>query len=212
MVSQNAPWTVRLNTLSRDGAIKVSTLLARAIDSDRITSQKTKIFIVGGAGKSLIVDSIARDLSDHHSPYKMPPDRFVEGKPSNAMGKTCNWQIVKGITHKQKGCVVTFSHLAGEHRKTWVEGLLSACFKSRTVGIDFLTEIDEGYNESFTPDISIRFHPDHSHELEKGWGRRWIIAIENPALRTDAMARTLKQLNQYELNRQARGLGAKPNP
>lgn len=202
MVTDAAPWTVRFNTLSRDGAIKASTILARALDSNRITSQKTKIFIVGGAGKSLIVDAIARDLSDKYTAYKMPPTRFVEGKASNAMGRSCNWQIIKGITHNQKSCVITFAHLAGEHRKKWFEGVLSTLFKSRNVGIDFLTEIDEGYNQSFTPDISIKFHPDNSHEIEKGWGRKWTITIDDAALHTDKMAHALRQLRQYEQRRQ----------
>ncbi len=205
-------WTVRFNTLSRDGAIKACTILARAIDSARITEQKTKIFILGGAGKSLIMDAIARDISDHHTPYKMPPTRFVESKPSNALKGKVGRHIVKGIKHHDKSCVVTFCHLSGYHKKSWLEDLLSKHFQSRNVGVDFMTEINDGFNEAFIADISIDFYPDDNQEIENGWGREWRITIKNQDLKTNAMKQALEQLEQYNANRERRLLSKTSMP
>lgn len=201
-MKDNDPWEVHFHTRSRDGAIKASSIIARAIDSDRITSTRTKIFILGGAGKSLVMDAIARDISDYHSPFKMPPTRFVEGKPSKALGGKVGREIVKGLVHKGKSCVATFCHLSGVHHRSWIEGILSKCFNARNVGLDFMTEINEGFNETFIPDISIRFHVNHDDELEPGWGRDWIVKIEKPELRTPEMQKALQQLAKYEERRQ----------
>ena len=197
-------WTTQVNTLSRDGAIKVCTIIARAIESERITSGKTKIFILGGAGKSLVVDAISQDLSDAHTAFKMSDKRFVEGGPSKALRGKFGRKIVKGIQHKKNSCVVTFCHLSGIHRKSWLENIASKYVPSRNVGVDFMTEIDEGFNEIFIPDISIKFYPNSSNEIEKGWGRSWTITIDNHELKTNSMKRAFEQLKRYELNRKRR--------
>jgi hypothetical protein len=69
----------RFITRSREDAIIASTTLADGISTDRLLTKTTHILIIGGDGKSLIVDAIARHLSDHHTAENMPADRFVEG-------------------------------------------------------------------------------------------------------------------------------------
>jgi hypothetical protein len=202
----DAEWTIEFNTLSRDGAIKICTILANAIDEERLTSKNTRIFVLGGKGKSLIMDAMAQHLSDRHSAYKMSPKRFVEGKASAALkGKVGN-HIVRGITHKGRGMAVSFRHLSGYHKKSWFENLRAKFDKSRLVGLDFQSEIDRGYEAGFNPNISIKFYPDDTGEIEQGWGRRWTITIKDKSLRTPQMREALDQIKAYDKRRKHRFL------
>lgn len=75
---------------------------------------------------------------------------------------------------------------------------------SRYVGIDFTTEIDRSEAKYFHPHIFISFYKYPDHELEKSWGRQWVIKIEDEALKTDRMRAALDQLRHYEERRQQR--------
>lgn len=200
----NDPWSAVIETHSRDTAIKISTLIAKAIDKDRLTTDNTRIFILGGNGKSLIVDAIAMHLSDHHSAYKMPSKRFVEGKASKALGKKWARKIVKPITHQGENLAITFTHLSGQHHLSWKDRQLSKIFKSRNVGIHFQTEIDEGFNDDFMPHISIRYKPIGDANHKHHWDRQWIIRVKDDRLKTPKMQEILSHLRDVEHYRQTR--------
>lgn len=202
----NDEWTIEFNTTSRDSAIKVCTILANGFDIERLTTQNTRIYVLGGKGKSLIMDAMAQHLSDKHSAYKMSTKRFVEGQASAALKGKVGHHIVKGINHKGRGMAVSFRHLSGYHKKSWFENLRAKFDKSRLFGLDFQSEIDRGYEAGFNPDISIKFYQDDTGEIEQGWGRHWTITIKDKSLRTPKMREALDQIKAYDKRRKDRFL------
>ena len=202
--------TVGFSTPSRDTAIKASTLLAGGFDAHTLATKNTKILIIGGSGKTMIVDAITRALSDDHSPYKMSADRFVEGA---AFG-SADVKALKKITHNNQDYNVALTHIFDEHAlglklslPNWIQAPLRLWRKPLHECLFFVSTFDESFiidksgNEIFEPDITIKFSdgPD-----EKSWDRDWNITVHNIALLTDKMIAALDNLENYAAQSQAR--------
>lgn len=203
-------WTIELQTLSKEGAIKVCTILANAIDNERLTKETTRIFLYGGRDKNFVMNTMAKHLSDTHSAYTNKHPNFVEGRAGHSSNHRINRHIVRGITHKGQGMAISFRHLSGLHQKSWFETLRSKFDKSRLVGLDFQTELSSGYGYLFTPHISIDFKHNKRNEIQAGEGRSWRIRINSKALQTPEMRAALDQLQKYDDRREKRLINKPP--
>jgi len=203
---------IHFSTYSRDDAITASTTLVSGIKSQRLSTKKTKILIVGVEGKSLIVDAIARHLSDHHTADNMPSERFVEGRPLASMDR----KEKKHISYQNQDCVISLSHIFDpspfifrERKSGWLSNLMNTVSKPRHESIEFLTTphpytiksaIMDGH---YAPDITIQFYPTKDYSPDYPYydddvfpclKRYWTITIHNPELLTEDMAGALRKL------------------
>lgn len=200
---------IRLNTHSREDAITASTMLADGLGISRIKTGKTNILIIGGDGKSLIVDAMARHVSDHHSAQDMPADRFVEGAPMAAADR----RQKKIITCGNAACAITLTHLFDDLSKALepaTPGTLRT-LKDRFSppphdSIHFVTAHHASYiaasiqKGDYTPDMTIEFNDpaDLDDSIAQNWDRQWIITIHNAALLTPAMKAAMNELSPFK--------------
>lgn len=201
--------SVRVNTFTRDAAIKICCIIADALDSEKINNSEVRIYIDGDAGKSLVVDAITRHIADGQSAYKMPADYFVEGGALNALRGNKKRHLIKAITHKGQKCAASFRHLEGPHEKSLLESLRCHFDKSRVKGLKFFTEPYLEYKNKFKPDISIILSKDSSAS-EANWQRSWKISIENKEFMTPRLLQAFANLEAYNKRQRARRSLQKP--
>lgn len=210
MAAYSTKSPARFTTHSRDEAIEASIMLVRGIGSPRILAETTKILIVGGDGKSLIVDAIARHLSDHHGTENMPAERFVESAPFAATDR----KEKKRITHHNQDCTIALTHIFDRESKAlrpqktgWLHAVFNRFSPAIHEGLHFVTThrrstvapaIRDGH---FAPDITIAFDPADGLHGPENWRRHWAVSLHNPQLMTPAMKDALAYLSAPQNNR-----------
>lgn len=176
---------INFKTRTRDEAIQASVVLADAIDSSKITpSRCVKILIIGGDGKSLIVDTLARHLSDDFSSDHIPNERFVETAPLSSTDR----KDKKAIRFRGQDHIIALTHIFDDlsnilkpKKANIFSQFVNRFFKPTPESIYFVTThhennvndaIKKGY---FKPDIIIRF----DEIKEDTWHRNWKLEVIN---------------------------------
>lgn len=218
--SEKDGWTIDIETHSRDDVLKVCALLAKGLGSEKITTSRTKVIIVGQmeCGKGALVDALTAAIADEMVPYKLQETSLYEEYPCHAMDE----KIVKEFKAAEQIIANSFSHdfskmtgmknftfpLDSENRSTGFNAAISKNLNGQN-GLDFETcflVIDPKKGIVETPDepcLFINFdYGDHLSDFE--WNRKWSIHILDPDLQTPEMAETLDDLESFHQRRQAR--------
>lgn len=186
----------RFTTHSRDEAILESIKIADLLSEHGILDKTIKILIVGGDGKSLIVDAISRHLSQDHDAIDMPKDRFVEGVPL----ASADLKKRKKINHKDQSCNIKMTHVWDNlspalkvEKPSWFNSLFNKYFNQGHDAIHFVTthyppNVEPAIKSgAFEPDITIEFDLaedwfDDDPDTEFSWDKPWKIVIHNKDL------------------------------
>lgn len=199
------PWVIEFDTVSRNAALKVCRILAQAIDVTRHNS----IVIYGNpsAGKSLIVDGILSELSDHHCGLHMGTTGLMESRESEAAGN----YLTKIFQHENRKFVASFTRYSlslGDRVKSDLKMVRRYLRYPLTGGIVFETAngrvMMKNKDNLNKYGVVIKMWGDVGMDpFAPRWDRSWKITV-NKHNQTPAMAAAIAQLRAYKDNKSRR--------
>ena len=224
MFHNDDPWTVWLQTNTRDDFIKAAAILGCGLERMCLNGQENYVLIKGGGsvGKSLVVDTMTLGLTDGQNdnvPTKSDKSMF-EDSPSEAA------MIEKGllITHLSRPLKVSFFNAESgdpyqglldarqDKAKSGPLGYIRCLFNilqrmnkeddQADIAVDgsliFISSFEQTVKNKGRYALMIDIRGMNSPIGDPMWGRRWEVSVPNLSFRTPQMFKALSEIQQSE--------------